>query len=40
MTSLVSLETINQYKETIVSDSAVGTYGAQGNLKRGEKLAK
>ena len=39
MTSLVSLETINQYKETTISDRAVGTYGAQGNLKTGEKIS-
>lgn len=38
MTALVSLETINQYKEATVSRTAFGTYGAQGNLRTGEKL--
>jgi hypothetical protein len=38
MTALVSLETINQYKETKVSRTAYGTYGAQGNLLTGEKI--
>jgi len=38
MTALVSLETINQYKETKVSRAAYGTYGAQGNLLTGEKI--
>jgi lipoprotein-anchoring transpeptidase ErfK/SrfK len=36
MTALVSLETINQYKETTVSQTAYATYGAQGNLKPGQ----
>lgn len=38
MTALVSLETINQYKETKVSRTAYGTYGAQGNLLTDEKI--
>jgi len=38
MTALVSLETVNQYKETKVSRTAYGTYGDQGNLSAGEKL--
>jgi len=38
MSALVSLDTINQYKETTVSRTAFGTYGAQGNLLTGEKI--
>jgi lipoprotein-anchoring transpeptidase ErfK/SrfK len=38
MTALISLETLNQYKETTVSRKAFGTYGAQGNLLTGEKI--
>ncbi len=36
MTALVSLETINQYKEMMISDRAVGTYGDSGGLKSGD----
>ncbi len=36
MTAVVDLEVINQYQDTLVSDSAVKTYGDQGNLKSGE----
>ena len=39
MTALVSLETINQYKEAVVTRSAVGTYGKQGGLSYGERIA-
>lgn len=38
MTALVSLETVNQYKETKVSKTAYGTYGDQGSLRAGEKI--
>lgn len=38
MTALVSLDTVNQYNQTLVSASAVATYGKQGSLKQGELL--
>lgn len=39
MTALVSLETVNQYSEALVSWSAVSTYGKQGGLLSGERVA-
>ncbi len=38
MTALVSVETIDQWQQTKVSYSAVGTYGKQGNLSSGQKI--
>ena len=38
MTALVSLETINQYEKTIISENAVSTYGLAGGLFAGEEI--
>lgn len=39
MTALISLDVINQYNTATVSRSAWGTYGSQGELKVGDRLA-
>lgn len=38
MTALVSLEAVNQFTVTTISQEAVDTYGYQGNLQEGEKI--
>lgn len=38
MTALVSLETMNQYQKTIISESAVATYGQAGSLYEGQEI--
>jgi hypothetical protein len=39
MTALVSLETINQYRDTVISPTAVATYGDSGGLRAGDILS-
>lgn len=38
MTALTSLEVVNQFKETTISDSAEQTYGAQGGIVAGQTM--
>ena len=38
LTALTSLEVVNQFKDTVISQDAVDTYGYQGNLELGEVI--
>jgi hypothetical protein len=38
MTAIVSLEVVNQFRETTISDEAEDTYGAQGGVRAGQTM--